>query len=229
MTRPTTRRALESERRALDARLYELLDAGRIPEAIRMEPEYGKLARRAGAPEVLGYFLLDIGDAHYGKENHAEALKYYLAGLSELGNDPVEEGVGMLQVAYCYSFLNRTEEALKWLDRCLENRSFHQNGHAAAFSERARIEVERQRRYPEAIYHYLCALDLYEPKRPYYSAEGHQGTLYGLALTLDESGLTGLARSYYQKVVKMGPTDSSYAKEARSALQRLPRFSDPVP
>jgi hypothetical protein len=37
-----------------------------------MEPEYRELARRSGAAELLGYFLLDLGDWHYDKEKYQE-------------------------------------------------------------------------------------------------------------------------------------------------------------
>ena len=117
MVKPPLQRKLDAERRRLNQRFRSHLDAGHIPEALRLEPEYRDLAREAHAPEVLGYFLLDIGDAHYDREAFAEALKYYLAGLSELGSDPLEQGVASLQIAYCYSFQRRHEEAIRWLDR----------------------------------------------------------------------------------------------------------------
>jgi len=224
-----TRRQVELERRRLDQRMLAHLEAAELPEAIRMEPEYRELARRSGAAELLGYFLLDLGDWHYDKEKYQEALKYYLAGLSELGSDPPEQGVASLQIAYCYSFQRRAEEALRWLDRCLENRDFYQNGRAAAFAERGRLEVERYQRYPESIYHYLCAVDLFDSKKPFYSSEGHQGALFGLALTLDEARLTAHARNYYQRVIKMGHPEFGYLKEAESSLQKLEKFSDPLP
>ncbi len=194
-----------------------------------MEPRYRSLAEKARAPEMLGYFLLDLGDAHYLKEAYGEALKYYLAGLSDLGADSLEQGVASLQIAYCYSFQHRFEEAVKWLDRCLENRAFYPNGRAAAFSERARIEVERQQRHAEAVYHYLCALELYDPRKPFYSPEGHQGTFFGLALTFDECRLTSQARSFYQKVVRFGHPEYGYTKEAQEGLERLEKLPDPLP
>jgi len=224
-----TRRQVDRERKRLDQRMLAYLEAGEIREAVRMEPEYRELARSAGAPELLGYFLLDLGDWNYDKEKYQDALKYYLAGLSELGGDPPEQGVASLQIAYCYSFQRRAEEALRWLDRCLENRDFYQNGRAAAFAERGRLEVERYQRYPESIYHYLCAVDLYDSKKPFYSPEGHQGALFGLALTLDEARLITHARSYYQKVVRMGHPEYGYLKEAENSLQKLEKFSDPLP
>ena len=224
-----TRRQVDRERKRLDQRMLAHLDAGEIREAIRMEPEYRELARHAGAPELLGYFLLDLGDWNYDKEKYPDALKYYLAGLSELGGDPPEQGVASLQIAYCYSFQRRAEEALRWLDRCLENRDFYQNGRAAAFAERGRLEVERYQRYPESIYHYLCAVDLYDAKKPFYSPEGHQGALFGLALTFDEARLVSHARNYYQKVIRMGHPEFGYMKEAENSLQKLEKFSDPVP
>jgi tetratricopeptide (TPR) repeat protein len=224
-----SRRQIDTERRRLDQELLSLLDAGQTLEAIRLEPRYRDLARRASAPELLGYFLLDIGDAHYDKEAYGEALKYYLAGLSEMGSDPLEQGVASLQVAFCCSFQNRYEEAFKWLDRCLENRAFYQNGRAAAFSERARIEVERRQRYPESVYHYLCALELYDPKKPFYSAEGHQSTLYGLAATFDEARMPDQARAYYQRVIKFGHAEFGYVKEARTDMERLEKLPDPLP
>jgi len=223
-----SRRQVELERRRLDQRMQGHLEAGELKEAMRMEPEYRELSRKAGAAELLGYFLLDLGDGHYDKEDYAEALKYYLAGLSELGNDPAEQGVASLQIAYCYSFQRRAEEAIRWLDRCLENRDFYQNGRAAAFAERGRLEVERYQRYPESIYHYLCAVDLYDAKKPFYSPEGHQGALFGLALTLDEARLTHQARTYYQKVMRMGHPEYGYLKEAESSLRKLEKFSDPL-
>ena len=229
MEKPPTRRQVDSERRRLDQRLFTHLDAGEIREAVRLEPEYRALARRARAPELLGYFLLDLGDAHYEKEQYGEALKYDLAGLSEMGSDPLEQGVGALQVAYCYSFLRRVEEALRWLNRCLENRSFYPNGRAAAFAERARLEVERHQRYPESIYHYLCALELYDSRRPFYSAESHQGALYGLALTLDEARLPAQARLYYRRVIQFGHPEFGYVEEAKSGLARLESVPDPLP
>ena len=229
MTRPLSRRQIDAEHRRLDQQLLSHLDAGEIREAIRLEPQYRDLSRRAAAPELLGYFLLDIGDSHYDREIYAEALKYYLAGLSELGADPLEQGVAGLQIAFCYSFQNRTEEAFKWLDRCLENRAFYQNGRAAAFSEMARIEVERHQRYPESIYHYLCALELYESRKPFYSAEGHQGTLLGLAATFDEARMPENARTYYQRVIKFGHAEYGYVKEARTGLERLEKIPDPLP
>jgi tetratricopeptide (TPR) repeat protein len=229
MDKPLSRRQVDQERRRLDQRMLVHLDSGQIKEAIRMEPEYRDLARRAHAPELLGYFLLDLGDAHYDKEVYPEALKYYLAGLSELGNDPPEQGVASLQIAYCYSFQRRSEEALKWLDRCLENRDFYQNGRAAAFAERGRLEVERYQRYAESIYHYLCAVELYDPRKPFYSPEGHQGVLYGLALTLDEARLPLQARAYYQKVIRFGHPEFGYVKEAQGGLQRLEKLPDPLP
>jgi tetratricopeptide (TPR) repeat protein len=224
-----TRRQVDRERKRLDQRMLAHLDAGEIREAIRMEPEYRELARLSGAPELLGYFLLDLGDWNYDKEKYQDAVKYYLAGLSELGGDPPEQGVASLQIAYCYSFQRRVEEALRWLDRCLENRDFYQNGRAAAFAERGRLEVERYQRYPESIYHYLCAVDLYDAKKPFYSPEGHQGALFGLALTFDEARLVTHARSYYQKVIKMGHPEFGYMKEAENSLQKLEKFSDPLP
>jgi len=229
LTKPLSRRQIETEHRRLDQLLLARLDAGETREAIRLEPQYRDLSHRARAPELLGYFLLDIGDAHYDREAYGEALKYYLAGLSELGADPLEQGVAGLQVAFCYSFQNRTEEALKWLDRCLENRAFYQNGRAAAFSERARIEVERQQRYPESVYHYLCALELYDPRKPFYSPEGHQGTLLGLAATFDEARMPDLAGAYYRKVIKLGHPEYGYVKEARLGLERLEKIPDPLP
>jgi tetratricopeptide (TPR) repeat protein len=229
LAKSISRRRVELERRRLDQRMLAHLDAGALKEAVRMEPEYRELARQADAPELLGYFLLDLGDAHYDQENYVEALKYYLAGLSELGNDSPEQGVASLQIAYCYSFQRRAEEAIRWLDRCLENRDFYQNGRAAAFAERGRLEVERYQRYPESIYHYLCAIDLYDPKRPFYSPEGHQGALFGLALTLDEARLTNQARAFYQKVIRMGHPEYGYQKEAENSLRRLEKFSDPLP
>jgi len=224
-----SRRQITVERRHLDQRLLAHLEGGRILEATRMEPEYRSLSRRAGAPELLGYFLLDIADAHYDKESYGESLKYYLAGLSELGTDPLEQGVASLQVAYCYSFQHRYEEATRWLDRCLENRSFFQNGRAAAFSERARIEAERHQRYVESVYHYLCALELYDSRKPFYSPEGHQGTLYGLAATFDEARLPDHARIYYQKVIRFGHPEYGYTKEAQTGLERIERIPDPLP
>ena len=229
MTQPLSRRQVDLERRSLEQRLLAHLESGQIKEALRMEPEYRALSRRANAPELLGYFLLDLGDAHYDKENYSEALKYYLAGLSELGNDPGEQGVASLQIAYCYSFQRRFEEAQRWLDRGLENRDFFQNGRAAAFAERGRIEVERYQRYAESIYHYLCAVELYDSKKPFYSPEGHQGALYGLALTLDEARLPGQARTYYQRVIKFGHPEFGYLKEAKSGLERLEKLPDPEP
>lgn len=229
MSKIPSRRRIDAERRRLDQQLLAHLDAGEIKEAIRLEPRYRELSRRAGAPELLGYFLLDLGDVHYDKETYPEALKYYLAGLSELGADPLEQGVASLQVAFCYSFQHRYEEALKWLDRCLENRAFYQNGRAAGFSERARIEVERHQRYPESVHHYLCALELYDPRKPYYSAEGHQATLYGLAATFDEARMPTHARTYYQKVVKFGHPEFGYVKEARAGLEHLEKTPDPLP
>jgi tetratricopeptide (TPR) repeat protein len=224
-----TRRQVDLERRRLEQRLMDHLDAGAIQEALRMEPEYRALSGRAGAPELLGYFLLDLGDAHYDKENYPEALKYYLAGLSELGNDPREQGVASLQIAYCYSFQRRFEESQRWLDRCLENRDFFQNGRAAAFAERARLEVERYQRYPESIYHYLCAVELYDPRKPFYSPEGHQGALFGLALTLDEAHLPAQAKLYYQRVIRMGHPEYGYLKEAENGLNKLEKTPDPLP
>jgi len=229
LARIPSRRQIDTEHRRLDQQLLAHLDAGEIREAIRLEPQYRDIARRAGAPELLGYFLLDIGDSYYDREVYGEALKYYLAGLSELGADPLEQGVAGLQVAFSYSFQNRYEEALKWLDRCLENRTFYQNGRAAAFSEMARIEVERHQRYPESVYHYLCALELYEPRKPFYSAEGHQGTLLGLAATFDEVRMPDHARTYYQKVIKLGHAEYGYVKEARLGLERLEKIPDPLP
>jgi tetratricopeptide (TPR) repeat protein len=224
-----SRRQIDIERRRLDQQLISLLEAGQTREAIRLEPRYRDLAQRARAPELLGYFLLDIGDNHYDREEYTEGLKYYLAGLSELGSDPLEQGVASLQVAFCYSFQSRFEEAMRWLDRCLENRAFYQNGRAAAFSERARIEVERHQRYPESIYHYLCSLELYHPKKPFYSAEGHQATFFGLAATFDEARMPDLARVYYQKVIQFGHAELGYIKEARTCLERLEKFPDPLP
>ncbi len=229
MEKHPSRRQIDSERRRLDQELLSLLDAGQIREAIRLEPKYRDLARRARAPELLGYFLLDIGDAHYDKEAYGEALKYYLAGLSEMGADPLEQGVAALQVAFSYSFLRRHDEALKWIDRCIENRAFYQNGRAAAFSERARIEVERHQRYPDSVYHYLCALELYDPRKPFYSPEGHQSTLYGLATTFDEARMVDHARTYYQKVIKFGHEEYGYVQEARTDLDRLEKTPDPLP
>lgn len=228
MAKLPSRRQVNAERRRLDQELLAHLDAGRIAEAIRLEPGFRSLAQRAGAPEFLGYFLLDIGDAYYSGENYGEALKYYLAGLSELSADPLEQGVASLQIGYCYSFQRRFEEALKWLDRCLENRSFHQNGRAAAFSEIGRIEVERHQRYPESVYHYLCAVELYDARKPFYSPEGHQGTLFGLAATLDESGLFSLARNYYLKVIRFGHRDFGYVEEAEIGLKQLRDVPDPL-
>jgi tetratricopeptide (TPR) repeat protein len=229
VARNPSQRQIDAERRRLDQELLTLLDAGNTREAIRLEPRYRDLARRARAPELLGYFLLDVGDSHYDKEAYGEALKYYLAGLSELGADPLEQGVASLQVAFCYSFQHRYEEALRWLDRCVENRTFYRNGRAAAFSERARIEVERRQRYPESVYHYLCALELYDSKRPFYSAEGHQATLYGLAATFDEARMPDHARAYYQKVIKFGHAEFGYVEEARTGLERLEKIPDPLP
>ena len=229
MDKPPSRRQVDLERRRLDQRMLAHLEAGEIREALRMEPEYRELARRAEAPELLGYFLLDLGDAHYDKEDYTESLKYYLAGLSEMGNDAMEQGVASLQIAYCYSFQRRSEEALRWLDRCLENRDFFQNGRAAAFAERARLEVERYQRYPESVYHYLCAVELYDPKKPFYSPEGHQGALFGLALTLDEARLPAQAKTYYQRVIRMGHPEYGYVKEAENSLQKLEKFPDPLP
>jgi len=224
-----SRRQIDTERRRLDQQLLSLLDAGRIREAIRLEPQYRDLARRARGPELLGYFLLDLGDAHYDKETFGEALKYYMAGLSEMAADPLEQGVAELQIAFCYSFQHRHEEAFKWLDRCLENRAFYQNGRAAAFAERARIEVERHQRYPESIYHYLCALELYNPGKPFYSEEGNQAALFGLAATFDEARMPDHARTYYQKVVKFGHAEYGYVKEAQSGLEGLEKIPDPLP
>ena len=223
-----SRRQVDAERRLLDQELIAHLDAGRVQEAIRMEPRYRSLARRADAPELLGYFLLDIGDAHYENEKYGEAVKYYLAGLSELGSDPLEQGVASLQVAYCYSFQHRYAEALKWLDRCLENRSFYQNGRAAAFAERARIEVEQHQRYPLAIYHYHCALELFDRRKPFYSLEGHQGTFFGLAATYDEAGLPSHARESYRKVIRLGHPEFGYVKEAQEGMARLEEIPDPL-
>jgi tetratricopeptide (TPR) repeat protein len=229
LAKSTLQRRLDADRRRLDQQLRSRLDARQIPEALRLEPEYRDLSRRARAPEILGYFLLDIGDAHYDKEAFGEALKYYLAALSELGDDPLEQGVASLQIAYCYSFQRRHEEAIRWLDRCLENRPFYPNGRAAAFSERARIEVERHQRYPEAVYHYLCALELYDSRKPFYSAEGHQGTLYGLAVTFDEVRLPSQARFFYKKVIRFGHPELGYLQEAKRDLERLEPLPDPLP
>jgi tetratricopeptide (TPR) repeat protein len=227
--KPPTRRQIDSERRRLDQRLFAHLDAGELRDAFRLEPEYRELARQARAPELLGYFLFDIGDARYEKEEYPEALRYYLAGLSEMGSDPLEQGVAALQISYCYSFLHRYEEAMRWLNRCLENRSFYANGRAAAFAERARLEVERHQRYPDSIYHYLCALELYDAKKPFYSAEGHQGALFGLALTFDEARLSAQARSGYRKVIQFGHPEFGYVKEAETSLKRLEKIPDPLP
>lgn len=229
MAKPLDHRRIDTERRKLNEQLWRSLEAGQVPEAIRLEPEYRRLAERAKAPELLGYFLLDIGDAHYDRQAYREALKYYLAGLSELEADPLEQGVASLQIAYCYSFERRYEEALRWLDRCLENRSFYQNGRAAAFSERARMEVERYQRYAEAIYHYLGALELYNGRKPFYSAEGHQGTLYGLAATFNEARLPSHALFYYKKVIRFGHPEFGYVRDARRDLDRLEKISDPFP
>jgi len=229
LTRPPSRRQIDAEHRRLDQQLLAHLDAGETQEAIRLEPRYRDLSRRARAPELLGYFLLDIGDAHYDKEAYGEALKYYLAGLSELGADPLEQGVAGLQVAFCYSFQRRHEEAFKWLDRCLENRAFYQNGRAAAFSEMARIEVERHQRYPESVYHYLCALELYNPRKPFYGAEGHQASLFGLAATFDEARMPDHARTYYRRVIQFGHAEYGYVQEARTGLERIEKIPDPLP
>ncbi len=134
-----------------------------------------------------------------------------------------------LQIAFCYSFQRRYEEALKWLDRCLENRAFYQNGRAAAFSEMARIEVERHQRSPESIDHYLCALELYDRRKTFYSAEGHQASLFGLAATFDEARMPYHARTYYRLVIRFGHAEYGYVREARTYLERLEKIPDPLP
>ena len=74
MTKPPSRRQIEAEHKRLDKELLSHLDAGETQQAIRLEPRYRDLSLRAKAPELLGYFLLDIGVAHYDKEAYGEVL-----------------------------------------------------------------------------------------------------------------------------------------------------------
>ena len=96
-------------------------------------------------------------------------------------------------------------------------------------SELARIEVERHTRSPESVYHYLCALELYDRRKPFYNAEGHQASLFGLAATFDEARMPDHARIYYRMVIRFGHAEYGYVQEARTWLERLEKVPDPLP
>ncbi len=124
-----------------------------------------RLAEKLGHRRNEAYLLARLGQFHESQGDYTKALLYYFKSfnLHQAGADPRGMCDSMLNIGHIYLYLENTERALEYFNRCLQTAGMSDDGaEGVAIHIGLGTAYRARREFPEAMEHHLHALEIAE-------------------------------------------------------------------
>lgn len=176
----------------------------------RLTPEQEAFLNKTEYNKWIDDAYLLIGKSHYYKGEYRIAMKSLQTILTKFRTEDIRFDA-MYWIARSYSALNETRDAENYINKITESPEY--NGRLEYEIQMLKADIAvKQKRYSDAI-------DLLKPLTAKTKKKNKKARLnYILAQLYAETGDNGMARIYYEKVIKLNPSyDMVFSSKIRMA------------